>query len=187
MRILLAALAGAFAMFVWTAIAHEVTPLGFIGFSKMSNEPAALHAMGSENVGAKPGLYIFPWVDPNDPKMMEKYTALAKTQPTGMLLYRPVGQQLRGDMTPMLIKEFLKQFAQALIAAWIVSMIAAGFVTRVGIVTAIGLSAGIATNVSQWNWYGYPTDYTLAQITIEVISALVAGLAIAAVMNRRTA
>ena len=86
-------------------------------------------------------------------------------------------------MTPMLIKEFLKQFVQALIAAWIVSMIAAGFVTRVGVVTAIGVSAGIATNVSYWNWYGFPLDYTLAQIIIEVVSALVAGLAIAAVID----
>ena len=187
MRILLAALAGAIAMFIWSAIAHMATPLATIGFSHMKNEPAVLQAMTSENVAAKPGLFIFPWTDPHDPKMMDKYAALAKTHPTGMLLYRPVGQQMGGDMTPMLIKEFLKQFAQALIAAWIVSMIAAGFVTRVGVVTAIGASAGIATNVSYWNWYGYPTDYTLAQITIEVISALVAGLAIAAVMNRRTA
>ena len=187
MRILLAALAGAAAMFVWTAIAHMATPLATAGFSKMTNEQAALQSLSADNVGTKPGLFIFPWTDPKDPKMMEKYQALAKTRPTGMLLYRPVGQQMGGDMTPMLIKEFLKQFAQALIAAWIVSMIAAGFVTRVGVVTAIGASAGIATNVSYWNWYGYPTDYTLAQIAIEVISALVAGLAIAAVMNRRTA
>ena len=187
MRMLLAALAGAAAMFVWTAIAHMATPLAFTGFSKMANEPAALHAMTSENVGAKPGLYIFPWTDPKDPKMMEKYQALAKTNPTGMLLYRPVGQEMRADMTPMLIKEFLKQFAQALIATWIVSMIAAGFVTRVGVVTAIGASAGIATNVSYWNWYGFPTDYTLAQITIEVVSALVAGLAIAAVLPKKMA
>jgi len=187
MRIFLAGLAGAVAMFVWTAIAHMATPLAYTGFSKMANEPAALHAMNSENVGSKPGLYIFPWIDPKDPKMMDKYTAAAKVNPTGLLLYRPVGQQLGSDMAPMMIKEFLKQFAQALIAAWIVSMIVAGFATRVGIVTAIGLSAGISTNVSYWNWYGFPLDYTLAQIVIEVVSGIVAGVAIAAVLPRRGA
>jgi len=187
MRILLAGLAGAIAMFVWTAVAHMATPLAFIGFSKMANEPAALHTMNSENVGARPGLYIFPWVDPKDPKMMDKYAAAAKVNPTGLLLYRPVGQELGSDMAPMMIKEFLKQFVQALIAAWIVSMIAAGFAARAGIVTAIGLSAGIATNVSYWNWYGFPLDYTMAQIAIEVVSGLVAGLAIAAVLPRKTA
>ncbi|HEX4295499.1 MAG TPA: hypothetical protein VHZ29_15290 [Rhizomicrobium sp.] len=186
MRILLAALAAAVAMFVWTAIAHMVTPLGRIGFSEMPNEQAALHAM-DDSIGAKPGLYIFPWTDPNDPKMMEKYQAAAKVNPSGMLLYRGPGQDMGGDMTPMLIKEFLKQFAQALIAAWIVSMIAASFITRAGVVTAIGVSAAIATNVSYWNWYGFPFDYTMAQIVIEVVSALVAGLAIAAVLPKRTA
>ena len=187
MRILLAALAGAVAMFVWTAIAHMMTPLAYTGFSKMANEPAALAAMTTDNVSTKPGLYIFPWTDPKDPKAMEKYQALAKTNPTGMLLYRPAGDDFGSNMAPMMIKEFLKQLLQALIAAWIVSMIAASFIKRVGIVTAIGLSAGVATNISYWNWYGFPLSYTLAQITLELVSAIVAGLAIAAVLRRKTA
>ncbi|MEI9930609.1 MAG: hypothetical protein WDM89_08675 [Rhizomicrobium sp.] len=138
MRILLAALAGAIAMFIWSTIAHMATPLATTGFSQMTNESAAMQTMTSGNVGAKTGLYIFPWTDPNDPKMMEKYTALAKTHPTGLLLYRPVGQDMdAGNMTPMLIKEFIKQFVQALIAAWIVSMIVASFMTRTVIVTAM--------------------------------------------------
>ncbi len=186
MRILLAALAGAVAMFIWTSIAHVATPLGRIGFSQMPNEAAVLHPMG-DAIGAKPGLYIFPWTDPNDPKMMEKYNDLAKTGPSGMLLYRPAGDLMGADMTPMLVKEFIKQFVQALIAAWIVSMIAASFMSRTLAVTAIGLSAGIATNVSYWNWYGFPLNYTEAQIVIEIVSAFVAGLAISAVLGRKTA
>jgi hypothetical protein len=188
MRILLAALAGAVAMFIWSAIAHMATPLATTGFSQMTNEPAAMQGMTSENVGSGTKLYIFPWTDPKDPKMMEKYTALAKTHPTGMLLYRPIGEDKDpGNMTPMLIKEFLKQFVQSLIAAWIVSMIAASFISRTAVVTAIGVSTAIATNVSYWNWYGFPLDYTMAQIIMEVVGALVAGLSISAVLGRRTA
>jgi hypothetical protein len=86
----------------------------------------------------------------------------------------------------MLIKEFAKQFVQALIFAWIVSMIALGFTSRVLAVAAMGVSSAIATNISYWNWYGFPFDYTMAQVIIEVISALVAGLAIAAVLRGRT-
>jgi len=179
MRILIAGLLGAIAMFVWTAIAHMATPLAYTGISKMANEKAVLAAMTTDNVGAKPGLYFYPWIDPKDSKGMEKYAALAKVNPTGMLLYHPLGQSMGDDMTPMMIKEFLKQLAQALIAAWIASMIAMGFVTRAAAVTAIGFSAGIATNMSYWNWYGFPLDYTLAQVTIELVSGIVAGLAIA--------
>jgi hypothetical protein len=186
MRILLAGLAGAVAMFVWTAIAHLATPLGYTGFSQIPNEAAVLHTM-NDSIGAKPGLYFFPWIDPTDPKAMEKSEALEKANPSGLLLYRPTGAGMGSDMTPMLVKEFIKQLAQALIAAWIVSMIAAGFATRVGVVTLIGVSASIATNVSYWNWYGFPLDFTCAAIVTEVVSGLAAGLAIAAVLKPRTA
>jgi len=186
MRILLAGLAGAIAMFVWTAIAHMATPLGTIGFHQMPNEAAVLHSM-NDSIGMKQGLYFFPWVDMSDPKAMEKSEALEKTNPSGLLLYRGPGQGMDSDMTPMLIKEFAKQLVQALIAAWIASMIAAGFITRVSVVTGIGISAAIATNVSYWNWYGFPLDFTEAAIIIEVIGAVVAGIAIAAVLPRKTA
>jgi hypothetical protein len=186
MRILLAALAGAVAMFVWTAIAHVATPLGTIGFSQIPNEAAVLHTM-NDSIGARPGLYFFPWVSPNDPKMMEKAEVLRRANGHGLLLYHGPGQNMDADMTPMLIKEFLKQLVQALIAAWIASLIAAGYATRVGVVTLIGVSAAIATNVSYWNWYGFPLDFTCAAILIEVVSGLVAGLAIAAVLRPRAA
>jgi hypothetical protein len=184
MRILLAALAGAVAMFLWTAIAHMATPLGRIGFQQMPNEAPVLAAMAG-NVGGHDGLYIFPWTDPNDPDMMKKYAALAKTGPSGMLLYRGPAHDHMADsgMGPQLVKEFIKQFLQCLMAAWIVSMIGLGFATRVGVVLAMGVSSAVATNVSYWNWYGFPSDYTLAQLVMELVSALVAGLAIAATLR----
>lgn len=186
MRILLAALAGAVAMFVWMSIAHMATPLGNIGFEQMPNEPAVLQAMDS-SIGAKSGFYFYPWVDPNDPDMMKKAEAAEKAHGHGIMVYHAAGQNPDLDMMPMLIKEFLKEFVQTLIAAWVVAMIAASFMTRVGVVTAIGVSGAIATNVSYWTWYGFPLNYTLAQIVIAVVGALVAGLAIAAVLNRKTA
>lgn len=186
MRILLAALAGAAAMFAWTAIAHMMTPLGATGFSRIPNEQPVLHQM-ADSIGDKNGLYFFPWVDLNDPKAMEKSAEMEKTGPSGMLLYRAAGKGMGADMTPMLVKEFIKQFAQAAIWAWIASMIALGFAGRAGAVTLMGVSSAIATNISYWNWYGFPFDYTMAQVIIEIVSALVAGLAIAAVLGRRTA
>jgi hypothetical protein len=182
MRVLLAGLAGAVAMFIWTAIAHVATPLGTIGFSQIPNEAGVVQAMDSA-IGAKPGLYFFPWVAPNDRKMMEKVAAAERAHGHGLLLYHGPGQNIDSDMSPMLIKEFLKQFVQALIAAWIVSMLAVGYVTRVLVVTVIGVSAGIATNVSYWNWYGFPMDYTEVQVLIEIVSGFVAGLAIAAIVR----
>ena len=184
MRILLAALAGAVAMFVWTSIAHVATPLGSTGFGRIANEQPVLAAMDS-SIGARPGLYFFPWVDPSKPDAMQKSAALEKVNPSGLLLYRPKGG-MEGGMGPMLAKEFVKQLVQAAIWAWIASMLALGFAGRVGAVTLMGVTTAIATNVSYWNWYSFPLDYTMAQILIELVGALVAGVAIALVLNRRT-
>src|SRR5580704_16351603 len=69
MRILIAALLGAIAMFAWTSVAHMATPLAYIGFSPIPNEAPVLSAMET-NIGAKPGLYFYPWLDPKDPHAM---------------------------------------------------------------------------------------------------------------------
>ena len=181
MRIVLAGLLGGIAMFVWTSIAHMATPLAAIGFSHMSHEQVVLDAM-KQGVGEKPGLYFFPWVDPSDPKMEEKSAALMKTHPSGMMIYQPAGFTF--GMGPLLVKEFTKELAQSLLAAFLVSLtLLTGYIARVGFVAAVGVFATLSTDVSYWIWYGFPTDYTLAVITIELVGAVAAGLAIAAILK----
>ncbi|HEY2034335.1 MAG TPA: hypothetical protein VGH02_11675 [Rhizomicrobium sp.] len=186
MRILIAALLGAIAMFIWMAIAHTVTPLGTTGFSQIPNEGPVMSAMQTA-MGDHAGLYFYPWVDPKDPKMSEQMVAAEKAGPHGLLVYNPAGQNLDADMMPMLVKEFAKQFVQALIAAWIASMIMGGFTTRWLAVTGMFVSSAIAVNVSYWNWYHFPLDFTLAAIIMEVVSGIVAGAAIAWWLGRGTA
>jgi hypothetical protein len=59
MKILLAGILGAIAMFIWTAIAHMALPLGEAGVTEIPNESAVLSTMQS-NIGEQTGLYIFP-------------------------------------------------------------------------------------------------------------------------------
>ena len=183
-RTLIAGVAGGIAMFVWTSIAHVMTPLGHTGITPIPNEEPVLAAMQA-SMGDKPGLYFFPWVDPSDPNVEQTYTAKAKTNPSGFIIYHPAGT-VDGMMPTQLIGEFAKELVQTLIAAFLLSLtVLASYLSRVGFVTAIGVSAGIATNVSNLIWYRYPLDYTLAFVTIEVVGALVAGLAIAAIVRTR--
>ncbi len=182
MRVLIAGLLGAVAMFIWTAVAHVATPLGEAGIHEMPGEAAVLGAMRGA-IGDRGGLYFYPWTDMNAPEAMEKAAEAMKTNPSGLLLYTPPGRGTT-NMTPMLVVEFLKQLAQALIAAWIVAQLAAGFATRALAVALIGVSASFATNVSYWNWYGFPLDYTVAQIFVEIVSGILAGLVIAYWLSR---
>jgi glycerol uptake facilitator-like aquaporin len=55
----------------------------------------------------------------------------------------------------------------------------------VGFVTVIGVLASLVTNISYWNWYGFPGSYTAGYITIQIIGFFVAGLVAAALLRRR--
>ncbi|HEY1836891.1 MAG TPA: hypothetical protein VGG36_04490 [Rhizomicrobium sp.] len=178
MRIFVAGLLGAIAMFIWTSIAHVATPLATAGFKQIPNEAPVLSAMQS-SIGDHAGLYIYPWVDPKDPNAMGKSMALMKTNPSGIMIYHPANSR-NGSMGPLLAAEFVKEFIQALIAAWIVSLVAvATYFGRVAVVTAIGVSGTLMTNFSYHVWYGFPANYMLAQFIVDIVGAFVAGLAIA--------
>ena len=181
MRILLAGIIGGIAMFVWTSLAHVVLPLGHIGFSQIPNEPQVTSTLQS-SIGSKPGLYFFPWMDPNDPNAMKVQEEKLKTQPSGLLMYNPAGA---AGMTPkMLVAEFVKEAVTALIAAFLLAQaMLACYFARAGFVTLIGLAAALTTNVSYLIWYGFPTNYTLAYGFTDFFGYVVAGLVIAAILR----
>ena len=187
LRIGLAGLLAAIAMFVWTAIAHMVLPLNSMGISQAPNEASMVAAMQS-SIGAKPGLYMFPWVDPKSPDAMKDYEAKAKTTASGMVFYHPPGQaQTMTGMT--LLLEFLKQLVCCLIAAFLLAEAANAIVhyaVRVAFVGCIGVVAALTDNLSNLIWYGYPSAYVIAQIVTDWVSYVVAGLVIAAMIKPAT-
>jgi hypothetical protein len=185
MRVLIAAILGAIAMFIWSSIAHLATPLATTGISQIPNEAPVLAAMHS-SIGDQSGLYYFPWVDPKDPQMMQKSAAAMKANPSGILIYHPPGGS--GGMEGwQLGSEFAKQFVQSLIAAWLLSMAAiASYAMRVAFVSGVGLAAAITTNLSYWIWYGFPLNYTLAYAFVDFAGYVAAGFAIAWWLGRKT-
>jgi hypothetical protein len=93
-----------------------------------------------------------------------------------------------GALTPrQLGVEFGLEVVESLLMALIAAIAGGGFGDRVRIAALVGLIAGMATNVSYWNWYGFGLDYTLANGFIEVMKFVVAGLVIAAILRRKPA
>src|SRR5438552_18603858 len=93
MKILLAGILGAVAMFIWTSISHMALPLGEAGISEIPNERAVLHAMQS-NIAEKSGLYFYPsqGIGPNATRhekgeAMKQAAAKMASGPSGLLLY----------------------------------------------------------------------------------------------------
>lgn len=175
---------GGTVLFIWASIAHMATPLGEAGLSNLPNEEVVLEAM-RVNI-TQPGFYFFPGLDParrNDEAAMKEWGVKAARGPTGIMAYQVRGEA--GLPPRLLITEFVSNIAVGLLAAFVLSNIAGSLAFRAMTAGVIGLIAGTDIYVSYWNWYKFPGDYTLAQMTIQVIGFLLMGAAIAAIAKKQ--
>jgi hypothetical protein len=192
-RIILAGLFGAIAMFIWSAIAHMALPLGHAGIKELPNEEAVLGALQT-GLGDKTGLYLFPGlgVGDNPTRQQEKeamthYEEKLAANPSGLLMYHAPKARTMA-MGQWLTIEFLKQLLVSILAVFLLAQTRIGsFGGRVGFIFVIGIVAAITTNVSYWNWYGFPGAYTAPYMTIEIVGFLCAGLAAALVLKSQKA
>jgi hypothetical protein len=187
-RIILAGVLGGIAMFIWTSIAHMVLPLGHAGIREMPNEPAVLDALQT-NLGENRGLYIFPGLGagPN-PSREAKSEAMRHmgeklaSNPSGILMYHP---RRPLNFARLLGTEFATELLEAILVVFLLAQTQLRtFGARVGFVTVAGILAALATNVSYWNWYGFPKRYTAAYMFIQVVGFLCVGLVAALVLRR---
>ncbi|MEY2483688.1 MAG: hypothetical protein QOK24_2216 [Verrucomicrobiota bacterium] len=181
-RIILAGVLGAIAMFIWTAIAHMALPLGEAGIGEIPNDEAVLAALQT-SAGNKTGLYILPGMGlgpdathAQRSAAMKDYEAKLAKNPSGLLMYHPAGSR------PMVMAKYLTiEFATELLQALLVVALLAQtrlvtFGGRVGFVTVTGILAAITTNVSYWNWWGFPTVYIASYMFIEIVGFFLVGL-----------
>ena len=69
---------------------------------------------------------------------------------------------------------------------WLLAQTRIGsFDGRVGFVLIAGILTAITTNVSYWNWYGFPGIYTASYILIEIVGFVLVGVVAALVLRRR--
>lgn len=191
-RVLLAGLLGGIAMFAWTSVAHMVLPLGDTGMKELPNDQAVLSAMHT-SIGEASGFYFFPATGlPPDATMqqrraaMDQYAQKLAANPSGILIYHPAGAK------PISAGQLGTEFFTELIESLLVVILLAQthlktYASRLGFVIVAGVLATIATNVSYWNWYGFPATYTAAYMTTGIVGFLCAGLVAAAIMKERAA
>jgi hypothetical protein len=189
-RILLAGILGGIVMFIWTSIAHMMLPLGEAGLTEIPNESAILTLL-QNNMGDKAGLYIFPGpgVGENATKQekkeaMEKAMEKLKTGPSGLLMYNSVRPF---NFAKYLGIEFATEVVEAILAVFLLTQTSiAGFGGRVGFVLTTGILAAIATNISYWNWYGFPAIYTGSYMLIQIVGFFCVGIVAALVLGKQS-
>jgi hypothetical protein len=190
MRILLAGILGGIVMFIWTSIAHMALPLGEAGVRELPNESAVLSAM-QRSIGEQTGLYIFPGpgVGKNATRQekneaMKHMSEKMAANPSGILMYHAPGRPF--TLGKWLGIEFGTELLRAVLVVFLLAQThIVSFAGRVGFVLVAGILAAITTNVSYWNWYGFPGVYTASYMLTQIVGFFLVGVVAALVLPKR--
>ncbi len=183
-RVILGGVLAGILVFNWGFLAHMVLPLGETGVNMLPDEQAVMDSIKS--TVKESGLYYFPGMKSMkeaSESEMAAWTAKVKQGPVGILVVQTQGSE---GITPrLLLTELGTNIASALLAALVLSQVRVNstFLTRVGIVTLLGIFAFVTVHVPNWNWYSYPTDYIAAKAVEHTVGWFLAGLVLAAIVR----
>lgn len=180
MRVLVAALMGGIVMFIWGAVAHMALGLGNAGMFQPAAEDTVLASL-HPGLGNQPGVYLLPSLSPermHDKAAVDAYAAKSKVSPYAFVVYLPQGEDMT-DMSGQLPRQWASDTLAALALAFVMGLAAFRFATRLGIALAAALFAWLSMLVPYWNWYRFPTSFTLAALVEQVVGWLLAGAVMA--------
>lgn len=187
-RIILGGVLGGVAVFFWGALSHMVLPIGMMGI-KIAPEAAQQQVLTTTaSHFNEPGVYLLPAPQPEiwkDDAAMTAFGTRAAQQPYAFVVYQPQGRDGMAHMGTNLLYQAIICILAGLLAAWIVSLMIAGFMQRTFAVTAMGAFGWLIVNASYWNWYRFPTEFTTGAFLDQVIGWFIGGLVIAALAGSR--
>ncbi len=182
MRVLVAGIVGGIVMFLWGAVSHMMLPIGSMGFTPMPNEDAVVSTL-KESI-TQPGLYFFPGRDMRAkmaPEQEEAWLTKLRAGPVGMVVYTPEGGEM---MEPMqLVTEFAFNVLAVLLGSFIIARMAVGYGVRVLCFMLLGVIAWLSISASHWNWYNFPTDFSIGELIGEAGGWLLVGLVAGAIVK----
>jgi hypothetical protein len=183
---LLAGVLGGLAFFFWSYVAHDVLPLGKAGIKEIPNEQAVLNSMKANM--PEDGLYFLPALGlPENATRAQQAAAMearmhkVETGPSGLLVYHPALNFSFGKALGVELGTNILQVMLAVLLLGQTSLVS--FAARWRFITVAGILAAISTNISYWNWYGFPGSYTLAYTCTIAMGFVFAGLVAAAIVK----
>jgi hypothetical protein len=181
-KLLISAVIGGIALFIWGWLAW-ILPIHTGSMHTISNEEAVVTAM-QVNMEQR-GVYVFPGMPPSaDQAATDEWKQKYEEGPVGMIIYDPEGSS---PMNPsQMIVGLIISMLSAFFVSWFLSRSTAAastYIARVAYCGMLGIFVSVSVHMVNWNWMGYPLDYTVAWIIDTVIGWLIAGLAIGAVIK----
>ncbi len=179
MRVFITGLIGGVVFFLWGAFAHMVLPIGEMGMKGPGDEAAVMAGL-KQGLPAE-GIYYLPYLAPaqmQDEAATKAYSARALGGPYAFVVYQPEGRDPM-DMGRNLGIQFVSDTLSAMVVAFVLALGNLGFGRRVTVAAAVGLFSWLTVSVPYWNWYRFPTDFTVGNLLEQVIGWALAGAAMA--------
>jgi hypothetical protein len=182
-QLIFGAIVGGIILFIWGWLSWSLVPIHSSTIKTIENEEAVISTMHVNMT--EEGVYAFPGMPaPGDPTAENEWIQKYRQGPIGMVIYNPEGTEpmLGSQMIIGLIICLLSSY----LAAWFLSRSTAAsssYFARVAYFGMLGIFISIVSHLVNWNWMGYPLDYTVSWIMDAVIGWILAGLGIAAIVK----
>ncbi len=187
MRILLkGAITGGLIVFLWSAVSWMALPYHGRTLGKFQDEPAVQRALVSNIL--EPGIYILPHPDQALEKSTDtqaRITAQRKRVQiaNGPFAFVAVQTHGIGAMPVQLARSLAIQILGSLLMTWLLLQTGPiSYRRRVFFVVVVAMTGGILSHLPQWNWWGFPDDYTLMEMLDLLAGWLLGGLALAKIV-----
>jgi hypothetical protein len=189
-RTVVAGIVAGLVVFLWGAVAHMALPLGMVGMQMPPDAAQDVALAALRGSFDQEGIYMLPFPREEiwqDDEAMARFGADAATRPYAFVVFQPQGRDTNAAFGGMLAAQLGSTLLAGLIAAFVAAGVPGSRLRRVLSVAAFGVFAWLAVSVPLWNWYRFPTDFTLAALIEHAVGWLLAGLAIAFILRPRPA
>jgi hypothetical protein len=191
-KIVSAGILGGIILWVWGFLSWVVLPLHLSSIRTIPNETEIVGMLGRSL--PEKGVYEFPAMPREAAGMpaaeqeaaMAAYMQKYQSGPTGMIFFDPEGKD--PFMVNQMISGLLIFILSASMVAWLLSRsTAAGesFLSRIVYCGMIGTLIAVGCHLSDWNWMGYPFDWTRALMFDSIIAWVLAGMGISAIIKQK--
>ena len=166
MKNIIAAVVAGLVMFFWGFVSWTVLSWHSTDVHNFTDEQAVMEVM-NDNAPAS-GVYFLPSSEAD----------MAPGKPSAMANVMKNGYE--GGMTKMMVQGVVASILMAYLAIMLLGKTNLnGTVEKVGFITLAGLLIGLSSSFMYWNWFGFPTGYSVVNLIDTVITWALAGGVIA--------
>jgi hypothetical protein len=180
------AIVGGTVLWLWGAVSWMALPWHHATFLAFANEDDVVRLI--RTACPRSGIYGLPAAPRASTAMDKAEREAADRIAHARMVAGPI-------VTAIVQRDGFGSVPMAMLRAYIIYMLASGAVTwlllqspqlrywqQVAFVGVAGLSAALTCRLPDWNWHGYPTDYTAVNVADHVVGGVLLGLALASVV-----